>query len=150
LLPPPELCSKLPTHHPEDRNTTAAAVSAAAAAMQATVAAAAGGNGSGGAGGIAGTAPAIIDPKAQDLQFLFLAMTEEVRTALYCLCAAAVLRWVTLHVLLHACLAPRPAPGLPADTFFLHCFPMPHFLPLFVASLLSSLPLSAARCASLW
>ena len=74
----------------------------------------------------------------------------QVRTALYCLCAAAVLRWVTLHVLLHACLAPRPAPGLPADTFFLHCFPMPHFLPLFVASLLSSLPLSAARCASLW
>ena len=75
------LCSKLPTHHPEDRNTTAAAVSAAAAAMQAVVVA--GSGNAAAAGGTAGTAaaPAIIDPKAQDLQFLFLAMTEEVGAA---------------------------------------------------------------------
>ncbi|PSC74447.1 Guanosine-3, 5 -bis(diphosphate) 3 -pyrophosphohydrolase [Micractinium conductrix] len=60
--------SKLPTHHPEDRNSLSArngAESGGAAAMAAASCAAEGGE--------------VIDPKAQDLQFLFLAMTEEVR-----------------------------------------------------------------------
>ena len=59
--------SKLPTHHPEDRNSLSArngAESGGAAAMAAASCAAEGGE--------------VIDPKAQDLQFLFLAMTEEV------------------------------------------------------------------------
>ncbi|PRW20358.1 GTP diphosphokinase chloroplastic isoform X1 isoform A [Chlorella sorokiniana] len=65
--------SKLPTHHPEDRNSSTVfsaqggrpggvATSEAASLVEA-------------ANGAAGSA----DPKAQDLQFLFLAMTEEVR-----------------------------------------------------------------------
>ncbi|KAI3424289.1 hypothetical protein D9Q98_009844 [Chlorella vulgaris] len=55
--------SKLPTHHPEDRNTTAARSGGTAADIVSAS------NGAAGA----------VDPKAQDLQFLFLAMTEEVR-----------------------------------------------------------------------
>ncbi|KAI7836974.1 hypothetical protein COHA_009157 [Chlorella ohadii] len=61
--------SKLPTHHPEDRNSSTVfngargvATSEAASLVEAA---------NGAAGGV--------DPKAQDLQFLFLAMTEEVR-----------------------------------------------------------------------
>ena len=79
-IPLPTPRSKLPTHHPEDRNTLGASRLAAAAAANgaalaplscsAELAQANGANGA--AGG------AIVDPKAQDLQFLFLAMTEEV------------------------------------------------------------------------
>lgn len=58
----PPACSKLPTHHPEDRNTTAARSGGTAADIVSAS------NGAAGA----------VDPKAQDLQFLFLAMTEEV------------------------------------------------------------------------
>lgn len=80
-LPIPATRSKLPTHHPEDRNTfdARAGAAAAVAAAGAAASAAADAGGGGGGGGAAAAAAEPIDPKAQDLQFLFLAMTEEVR-----------------------------------------------------------------------
>ncbi|KAL4419009.1 hypothetical protein ABPG77_003655 [Micractinium sp. CCAP 211/92] len=84
--------SKLPTHHPEDRNSvyprssTAAGSSAPASPASTDAGGSSNGCAPGGAGGaaaemVAATSGAVgsVDPKAQDLQFLFLAMTEEVR-----------------------------------------------------------------------
>lgn len=83
--------SKLPTHHPEDRNSvyprssTAAGSSAPASPASTDAGGSSNGCAPGGAGGaaaemVAATSGAVgsVDPKAQDLQFLFLAMTEEV------------------------------------------------------------------------
>lgn len=78
--------SKLPTHHPEDRNSVSLRGSGVnGSGSPASPAGGVNGCAPGGAGGaaaemVAATSGTVgsVDPKAQDLQFLFLAMTEEV------------------------------------------------------------------------
>lgn len=118
--------SKLPTHHPEDRNSVYPPSSAASGGAAPGTLVGGCATGGGAAEMVAATSGAVgsVDPKAQDLQFLFLAMTEEVGAGTWRAGPAGRQRaagW-RRRWRCRACSVPcRAAPGSPVRIMHTHC-----------------------------